>query len=151
MSDPLKTDKVCSERLRAQRREAAAVIGIDDAYLLRLVHFFVARVRADKTLGRFYTVEDEEHRTRQVTQMTSFWLSTGLGTDDYVGDLVAVHRKLPGLTPEDFDRWLVLFRASLDETAPTVEAARYLMIRAERVAEYLKAELFEGPGDAGRD
>ena len=148
MCDPLNSDKGCSERTRAQRREAASIIGIDDAYLQRMTHFFVARVRADKQLGRFYAVDDEDHRSQQVAQMISFWLSSTLETDDYVGDLVKVHSKLPGLQREDFKRWLELFRATLDETAPTVAAASYLMIRAERVAEYMEIAIFESSTDA---
>jgi len=147
MANPIKTGKDCSDRMRAQRREAAAIIGIDDAYLQRLTHLFVARVRADKQLGRFYAVEDDRHRARQVAHMTTFWLSSTLETDDYLGDLVKAHNTLEGLTRDDFERWRMLFRATLDETAPTVEAANYLMIRAERVAEYLETELL-GERDA---
>lgn len=151
MSDPLNRKNTCRERMRAQRREAAAIIGIDEAYLRRMIHLFVARVRADKQLGRFYVVEDEGHRARQVAQMMSFWLSNTLETDEYVGELVTVHRNLPGLRREDFKHWLALFRATLDETAPTVEAASYLMIRAERVAAHLETELFAGPDDDAAD
>ncbi len=151
MSSPINADKDCCERMRAQRREAALIIGIDEAYLLRLIHFFVARVRADKRLGRFYAVEDEEHRARQVAHMTTFWLSNTLETDSYVGDLVKAHRKLDGLQREDFDHWLALFRATLDETAPTVAAANYLMVRAERVAAYLETEIFGQRDDTAPD
>ncbi len=148
MSNPPNTEKECRQRMRAQRREAAAIIGIDEAYLLRVIHFFVARLRADKQLGRFYAVEDEGHRARQVEHMITFWLSNTLETDEYVGDLVKVHRKLEGLQREDFDHWLALFRATLDETAPTMAAANYLMVRAERVAAYLETELFGNRDDA---
>ncbi len=151
MADPIKTDKDSSDRMRAQRREAAAIIGIDDAYIQRLIHLFVARVRADKQLGRFYAVEDDRHRARQVSHMTTFWLSNTLETNEYVGDLVKAHRKLQNLKREDFERWLVLFRATLDETAPTIEAANYLMVRAERVAEYLETELLERRDEAVDD
>ncbi|MCQ0093579.1 group III truncated hemoglobin [Roseovarius sp. M141] len=151
MCNQLKFETDSCERTRTQRREAAEIIGIDETYLLRLIHFFVARLRADKSLGRFYAIEDEEHRARQVAQMITFWISNTLETDEYVGDLVEVHRKLPDLRHEDFKRWLELFRATLDETAPTVAAANYLMIRAERVAAYLENAIFQGHTDAERD
>ncbi|MFX0546598.1 group III truncated hemoglobin [Roseovarius sp. S1116L3] len=150
MSDPFNIGKARSERARAQRRQTAEILGIDEAYLTRMVHFFVARVRADRRFSRFYAVEDPEHRARQVDRMISFWKSVALETGDYTGDLIEAHRHLRGVRREDFDRWLALFRATLDETAPTPEAARYLMIRAERVARKLETAILGGCEDTAQ-
>ena len=41
-----------SPKTRAQLRQAAEVLGIDEEYLRRMTRFFVARIRVDKRLGR---------------------------------------------------------------------------------------------------
>ncbi len=145
---PLNIGQAGPERHRAQLRAAAEIIGIDEAYLSRMIQFFVARVRANKRLGRFSGAASEDDGSRQVARMTAFWLTVALHTDDYTGDLIAAHRKLPDLRPDDFALWLELFRATLDETAPTPEAASYLMTRAERVAQHLQTAIFGEPADA---
>jgi hemoglobin len=62
--------------------------------------------------------------------------------EGYSGNLVQVHRDLPNIRRQDFARWLELFRETLDETAPTPEAANYLMTRATQVAQRLEMEIF---------
>ncbi|MFX0541866.1 group III truncated hemoglobin [Roseovarius sp. S4756] len=150
MCDPLKIGQARPGRTRAQRRAAAEIMGIDDVYLSRMIHFFVARVRADKRLQRFYAVEDPHHRAQQVARMTAFWRNVAFDTGDYADDLFEKHRHLPDVHREDFERWLELFRATLEETAPTTEAARYLMVRTERVARNLELAMFGEPSDAAQ-
>ena len=80
-------------------------------------------------------------------RVTAFWSAIALYTDGYSGDLVDVHRNLRGIGHQDFNRWLDLFRATLDETAPTPEAVNYLMVRATRVAQSLEMAVFERSAD----
>lgn len=134
-----------SPRMRAQLRQAAEVMGIDEDYLARMITFFAARVRADRQLGRIRATGAEADSRRQTERMIAFWSSIALHTDDYSGDLVAAHRNLGDLGRQDFVRWLELFRATLDETAPTPAAANYLLSRTERIAADLEAALFDHP------
>ena len=80
--------------------------------------------------------------------MKQFWASVALNAGTYSGKPVAVHQKIEGVERADFDHWLGLFRATLHDTAPTPEAADYLMIRAERIAQSLSMAMF-GRTDTG--
>ncbi|MCF3595440.1 group III truncated hemoglobin [Rhodobacteraceae bacterium LMO-12] len=137
----------CSERKRAQFRQVAEIIGIDKTYLDRMLNFFGARVCFDRQLGRFCTEETGCDKARQMERMTVFWRMIALYEEGYSGNLVQVHRDLPDIRRQDFARWLELFRETLDETAPTPEAANYLMARATRVAHGLEKAVFERKAD----
>lgn len=147
MSDLFTIDHAYPERKRAQLRQVAEIIGIDEAYLFRMLDFFVARICADRRLGRFCADQIGSDRTRHLDRMMAFWRMIALNTDGYAGDFVAMHRNLDGIRREDFGRWLELFRATIDETAPTREAANYLMVRVTRVAQSLEMAIFERTAD----
>ncbi len=143
MSDRFKPKNESPDRKCGQLKQAVEIIGIDQAYLTRMLEFFVARLRADKRLCRVFEGKSTKDRRAQVTRMRAFLLDVALHDGGSTGRLIEVHRNLPGLRREDFDRWLELFRATLEETAPTPEAANYLVTRAERIAQGLTAALFE--------
>ncbi|TDE37926.1 group III truncated hemoglobin [Antarcticimicrobium sediminis] len=143
MSDRFNPEQAVPDRKCGQLKQAVEIIGIDRAYLSRMLDFFVARIRADKQLCRVFEGKTTQDRRAQVERMRAFWLDVAVHDGGSTEKLVAVHRNLPGLRREDFDRWLELFRATLEETAPTPEAANYLVTRAERIAQRLKAALFE--------
>ena len=52
MSGVFTVEQEYSPRTRAQLRQAAEVLGIDEEYLRRMTRFFVACIRVDKRLGR---------------------------------------------------------------------------------------------------
>ena len=121
--------------------DIAAVPGIDEAQLARLVPAFYTRVRADAELGPIFNdaVDDwPEHFER----LTDFWTSIMLGTGRYRRNPVAAHRKHAArITPELFDRWLAIWKATTDELmAPA--AAAVLQDKAGKIAESLKLALF---------
>jgi len=142
-------EQTCSAQKRAQMRQAAEIMGLSEDYIARMARFFVARVAADRHLGTVCRAHAGCRNEEQVERMTAFWSSIALHTGRYRGDLVAAHRNLRGLRPQDFARWLELFRATLDETAPTPVAASYLMSRTERIARDLEAALLEGAPGTG--
>ena len=47
--------------------------------------------------------------------LDNFWLGLMLKEGRYMGDPLLPHVFLQGLTPEIFDQWLKVFRATLDE------------------------------------
>ena len=144
MSDIYNVEQTYSEQRRAQLRLAAGIMGIDEPYLLRMLNFFVARVNADKRLGTICGDRNWDDDRAQVKRMMEFWRAVVLHTGQYSGDLVGVHQNLRGLRRDDFERWLGLFRATVEETAPTPAAANYLITRAESITRTLEAALFEG-------
>jgi hemoglobin len=121
--------------------ELVSTIAIDEPALARLVEQFYTRIRQDPELGPIFNhaVDDwPEH----FAKLTDFWSSVMLGSGRYKGNPVAAHRKHAGrITPELFDRWLAIWKATTDELmAPGTAAA--LQEKAERIAESLKLALF---------
>lgn len=142
MTAPFAIEHSFSKRKRAQIREAAGIMGIDEGYLSQMVEEFYARIRADARLGPVFEAEIGENWEPHLERMKRFWASIALNAGSYSGKPVAVHQRLRGIEREDFDRWLGLFRATLDDTAPTSEAVNYLMIRTERIAQSLRMAMF---------
>ena len=132
-----------AEKKRAQIREAAGIMGIDEAYLSIMVEKFYTRIRADERLGPIFEAEIGDDWRQHLDRMKRFWASIALNAGNYSGKPVAVHQRIGGVVREDFDRWLILFHATLEDTAPTPEAINYLMFRAERNARSLRLAMFD--------
>lgn len=130
-------------RRRAQIREAAGIMGIDEAYLSHMVDDFYDRVRADPRLGPIFETHLGADWGPHLARMKRFWASVALNAGGYSGKPVAAHQRIEGAEREDFARWLTLFRATLDDTAPTPEAVHYLMVRAERIGQSLSMAMFD--------
>ncbi|SFQ22470.1 group III truncated hemoglobin [Tranquillimonas alkanivorans] len=133
---------------RAEIRRKAQEMGIDEAYLSQMVETFYDRVRQDARLGPIFVREVEDDWTPHLEKMKSFWASVALSSGTYSGKPVLVHQRLEGVRKDDMARWLRLFRATLDDTAPTPEAAEYLMERAQRIASSLEMAMFPCLGNA---
>lgn len=147
MNDEFTVTHSYSDRARNQVRQAANVIGIDEAYLSLLVDAFYARVRADARLGPIFEERLANDWDAHLVRMKTFWASVALSAGTYSGKPVPVHQSLCGVERADFARWLGLFRQTLDKTAPTHEAVNYLMLRAERIARSLEFAMFEVTAD----
>lgn len=147
MSDGFSGTHGYYERKRAQIRETARIIGIDEPYLSRLVDAFYGRIRADVRLGPIFEAELGEDWEPHLHRMKRFWASIALNAGSYSGKPVAVHQGLQGIEREDFHHWLALFRRTLEDTASTSDAVSYLKIRAERVAQSLKIAMFDKTED----
>ena len=132
-----------AENKRAQIRQAAEIIGVDEGYLSIMVDEFYARIRADTRLGPIFETEIGDDWGPHLKVMKRFWASVALNAGAYSGKPVAVHRRIGGVERDDFDRWLALFHATLKDTARTPEAVNYLMFRAERIAQSLRMAMFE--------
>lgn len=121
--------------------ELASITGIDDPGLKRLVTEFYSRVRRDPELGPIFNdaVGDwPEH----FDKLADFWSSVMLTTGRYKGNPVAMHRRhAERITPELFDRWLGIWKATTAELMDPAAAAA-LQDKAERIAESLKLALF---------
>ncbi|MGG5820032.1 group III truncated hemoglobin [Falsiroseomonas sp. HW251] len=116
-----------------------------EADIARLVDAFYARVRRDPALGPIFHAtigETDAQWALHLAKLRRFWSAVMLRSGAYHGDPYSAHLRLPGLTPEMFDRWLNLFGATCDELfAPaTAEAFRD---RAHRIARSLRMGIFE--------
>lgn len=117
-------------------------MGIDKSYIETLVETFYGKVRNDALIGPIFEQAIAADRwPRHLATMKSFWASVAFNAGSYSGKPVVVHKKLPGLEHHHFERWLKLFGETLLETAPSDQAVVYLMTRAERIAESLKASI----------
>jgi hemoglobin len=76
--------------------------------------------------------------------MRDFWSSVMLKSGRYKGNPVATHRRLAGMEPRLFDRWLDLFGETCGELFEE-SLAEAFRAKAERIAESLKLSLFYRP------
>lgn len=139
-----------AEDKRAEIRAKAAVHGIDEAYITRLVECFYVRVRADAMLGPIFEHEIGDRWEPHLGRMKAFWASVALNAGAYAGRPVPVHQRLADVSRDHFAHWLELFNETLVETAPSAEAVEYFMLRAERIAASLQMAMFDRFPEAGR-
>ncbi|WOI53906.1 group III truncated hemoglobin [Parvularcula sp. LCG005] len=140
MSEPSPSDRTTVERGQA------AALGINEAYISLLVERFYEAVRVDPALGPVFAAAIGADWTPHLATMKRFWSSVALGTGVYEGRPVPAHARHRDITPEHFERWLVLFRETLEETAPCPDAADFFLERAARIGKSLKLALFGLPG-----
>ena len=124
--------------------ERAAAMGVDRAYISTLVNTFYGRIRADAEIGPiFESVIDDW--APHLARMKDFWASVALNEGSYSGRPVPAHMKLKGVEPHHFQIWLTLFRDTLQETAPSKDAAAFFMERAMMIAQSLQLAMFGLP------
>jgi hemoglobin len=124
---------------------------IDDrADCERLVRAFYARAMSDPMIGFIFVdvarLDLEEH----VPVITSFWETMLLEARSYGGGAFAPHAALHRRTPlraGHFERWLALWRATVDElfAGPRAELAK---AAAARVGQAFQRRLATLPGPA---
>jgi len=102
----------------------------------RLVRAFYGRALEDPFIGWLFTDVAHLDLEQHVPRITSFWETILLGARSYGGGAfhphAQLHAKAP-LRPGHFDRWLALWRQSVDElfAGPRAEEAK---AHAHRVA-----------------
>ncbi|ESQ85853.1 hypothetical protein AEAC466_01355 [Asticcacaulis sp. AC466] len=132
---------------RQKIRQEAAAIGIDEAFISRLVDEFYDRVRLHPHLGPVFNgaVEDwPEH----LAKLKQFWESVALNAGVYSGRPMQAHLKVRTIEAAHFGEWLYMFEQTLRDIAPGEAAVEYFMIRASRIGESLKLGLFFRPDNA---
>ncbi len=108
---------------------------------------FYGKVRADALLGFIF---DEVARTdweAHLPKMYAFWERVLFGTGDYTGNPLAAHARLTPLTEmgrAQFDRWLCLFKATVDELF-TGERAEHIKRCAEDMANVIYSRINQVP------
>jgi hemoglobin len=113
----------------------------------RLVNAFYERVRKDELLGFIF---DEVARTRwevHLPKMYAFWETVVFGTGGYQGNPLAAHAKLVPMTAmgrEQFDRWLEVFKGTVDELFAG-EKAEHIKRAAEDMANVIYSRINQVP------
>lgn len=137
---PGRTYRSAEER-RTDIQANAARLGIDEAFVSRLVETFYHRIRADRRIAYLFenTIQDWDPH---LATMKRFWRSVALNSGEYSGKPVPKHQAIAGTRPEHFDVWLEIFEQTLQETAPSKAATDYFMVRARRIAQSLELAVF---------
>jgi hemoglobin len=115
----------------------------------RLVRAFYGRALSDPVIGFLFTDVARLDLEAHVPQITSFWETILLGAQSYGGGAfaphVSLHRQVP-LKAGHFQRWLALWRATVDElfAGPRAELAK---AHAQRVADafHRRLETLDAP------
>jgi len=119
----------------------------------RLVRAFYGRALTDPTIGFIFTDVAHLDLEAHVPEITSFWETILLGAQSYGGGAFAphalLHRKVD-LRSGHFERWLILWRTTVDElfAGPRAELAKS---HAERVARAFHSRLQGLPSAADPD
>lgn len=120
-------------------------IGIDDAFIDRLVETFYGRVLAHPELGPVFDARLSGRWPEHMAKMKSFWSSVAFRSGAYGGKPVQAHVGVANMTPTLFPQWLELFAATLDDIAPNTAVKAWFMATAERIAKSLTLSLFYNP------
>jgi hemoglobin len=116
----------------------------------RLVRVFYARALTDPLIGYLFVDVARLDLEAHVPVIASFWSTILLNTQSYGGGAFAAHAALDAKSPlraGHFERWLALWRATVDELFAG-ERAELAKAHAERVAGAFQRRLAGLPDDA---
>ena len=120
-------------------------MGIDAAFIDRLVDTFYGRVQAHPRLGPVFDGRLAGRWSVHMEKMKRFWSSIAFKNGAYGGKPVQAHLGVEGMAADLFPEWLTLFSETLAEIAPSKEARDWFMATAERIAKSLTLSLFYNP------
>lgn len=113
-----------------------------------LVDSFYTKVREDELLGGIFQEVIQDKWPEHLQKMYRFWQTVLLKEHTYYGSPFPPHAKLP-VTKAHFDRWLKLFRETVDQhfEGQKAEEAKW---RAEKMAEMFHAKIKYSKGDSSK-
>ena len=127
----------CREASKQRELEAKTLSDITGRPdLVRLVDSFYEKVRADPQLGHVFDTVAKVDWNNHLPKLYDFWDSVLFRAGTFRGNPIAVHADLMPLTEMDwplFERWLVLFRLTVEELF-TGERAGHIVRCAEDMA-----------------
>ena len=109
----------------------------------RLVNAFYDKVRRDELLGFIFNDVAKTDWAAHLPKMYAFWETMIFRSAGYVGNPVAAHARLVPLTAmgrPQFDRWLALFTATVDELFAG-EKAEHIKRAASDMANVIHARI----------
>ncbi|MDD1498001.1 MAG: truncated hemoglobin [Agrobacterium cavarae] len=145
MSEDIPARAAHSAAMQERAERDMARMGVDAAFISRLVETFYERVRAHDMLGPVFDNRLSGRWPEHMEKMKSFWSSVAFKTGAYGGKPVQAHMGVGGMSADLFPQWLTLFSQTLDEIAPTGQAHAWFMQTADRIARSLTLSLFYNP------
>ncbi len=121
---------------RAAKRAHAESLGVDDAFVSRMVEEFYATIRADELLGPIFA-ERIEDWPEHLDRMKRFWRSILFNSGEFSGNPMLKHMAIPGLEERHFAHWLSLFYATLRKLERTPQGTGLVGERARMIADSL--------------
>ena len=104
---------------------------IDRGNIEKVVRAFYAKVLEDDLLSRYFLIAlgddlKNDKWYEHLHTLDNFWLSLLTGEGKYMGDPLMPHMFLGGLEESHFERWLMLFRETLNGLfTPTIAIKIY--------------------------
>lgn len=136
VADPQADARAHIQAKRAAAKAEAEQIGIDAAFIDRMVETFYGHIRADAMLGPIFA-ERITDWPPHLARMKTFWRSILHLSGEFSGNPMAKHMVIPGIGEEHFARWLELFYATLRELAQDDRAPAAIGARARMIADSL--------------
>lgn len=121
---------------RERKRAEAEALGLDDAFIAKLVDTFYARIRADARLGPIFAAHVADWDSH-LFRLKQFWRSVLHSSGEFTGNPMRTHMALPQLEAADFAHWLDLFYAALAELGASPAAVEEVGKRARMIADSL--------------
>ncbi len=112
-----------------------------------LVNTFYERVRSDEVLGFIFDKVAQTNWEAHLPKMYAFWETVIFRSGGFTGNPIAAHAKLVPLTNmgrPQFDRWLLLFRGTVDDLFAG-EHAEHIKNCAEDMANVIHARINHVP------
>ncbi len=125
-----------AKNARLAKRAHAESIGVDEQYISQLVDRFYARIRDDELLGPIFASRVTEWPPH-LDRMKAFWRSILFNSGEFSGNPMVKHMAIPGLDSEHFERWLILFYATLKEIGTDPEGTVLVADKARSIADSL--------------
>ena len=108
-----------------------------------LVNAFYDRVRTDEILGHIFDQVARTNWEAHLPKMYAFWETVMFRSGGFVGNPLVAHAKLVPLTDmgrDKFDRWLAMFRTTVDDLFEGENAA-HIKRCAEDMANVIHAKI----------
>jgi hemoglobin len=115
----------------------------DRADIERLVNAFYTEIRSDELLGFIFNDVAKTDWAAHLPKMYAFWETMLFRNSRYAGNPLAVHARLVPLTAmgrPQFDRWLAIFSATVDELFAG-EKAEHIKNTAADMANVIHAKI----------
>jgi hemoglobin len=131
--------------IQARAEKDMAAMGVDAAFIDRLVETFYGRVLQHAELGPVFDARLHGRWPEHMQRMKTFWSAIAFKNGNYGGKPVQAHTGIENMTAPLFPLWLALFSETLNDIAPSREARDFFMATAERIAKSLTLSLFYNP------
>ena len=126
-----------AEQKRAEKRDAAEVIGVDSAYIGGLVENFYGKIQRDELLGPIFDARIADWPAH-LARMKAFWRSVLHNSGEFAGNPMLKHIVIPGLEAGHFAHWLELFYQTLRDAEADPAATALVGGRARMIADMLR-------------